>query len=232
MPANRDVRVGDRTITVQEFSGYKFLEATELVAQVMDQVPELDQQLADWVQHWADSHAEDMSRAAAEFMYGADHPRLSKISEEAWQQSGQRLQQKPAPNQGMVIAQVFPKAYRFAREPLTNLIALVATPNSELADDDANSRSPYEDGGSVHKARQFVLHNAGMGALMQLLTVALEATREELQAADLRELMGNLRSLLGGEPTQAEEKETTTKPRNVRDRPRSRRGSQPAAQPS
>jgi hypothetical protein len=238
------LHVGDRDITVADFSAYKFLEATELLSRMLEVVPELDDVLARFAKDWREAHPErTISRAVAELQM----PGAREITDEAWSRVDHQLTLTNNPTQEQVGLRVFPIVQRHAREHLVNLLALIITPNSELEEADEAGTDLYAKGGPVYRNARFVLHKARPTAMVNILVKAMEVLGDELREGDMAGALGGLmsrwREVTGaaqqtrkqGEPD-AEESETD-EPRSStsasrRTRARSRGGKSSTASPT
>lgn len=183
------IRVGDRDLTIAEFSSYKFFEATDILARILEVVPELDTDIEEFAKSYMRRTAITLDRATAEMRFGeaAKH-----VSEETWQRNDQKLVIEDSPSGMQIGLRVWPKVQRHAREDAEWLLALVATPNSELERDDERGVDPYGDGGSVHDWRKFVRHNATPSQVLKLLVAATTALWSEIEAGNVMDDLGKL----------------------------------------
>jgi hypothetical protein len=193
----------------------------------MQIVPELDEYLGEWSDRYVKQHSVSITRATAEFRYGSDDPRLKGITPEAWEASDQRLNLEGEPGPGLVATHLLPKLYKHARPQLERMVALVCTPNSLLEDDDEAGRDPYGPEGSVHKQLRTVRHRTRPHQWLKAVTVTMDVLREELELADMSELMGKATALLEAANGTKQEEKAKAKP--AKSQPR-RKASTAAAQ--
>lgn len=202
------VKVGDRELPIAEFSSYKFLEATELLAAMLEIVPDLDTELAKFGRDWRDSNPErTITRATAELEFGAA---ADGITDAAWEAAGGQLTITPRPDGTQTAIRLFPKVFRHARADMVNLLALVVTPNSELEDAEREGQDIYANEGCVGKNRRTLLHHGRPTELVKVLLAAMEALGDEIQEGDLVSAVGKLRdrwATFTGTPTPEQETE-------------------------
>jgi hypothetical protein len=189
---SQTVKLGDQQIDVQDFNGYKFLEATAILGRIMEVVPEVDAAITSYTQEWLAQNGRErvLDRATAVFMYGDS---AKDIPDEVWQVSEQKLRLPQSPSGNATAMRVFPMAYGRARRDVENLIALLATPNSKLEADDDAGRVPYDEGGSVFETRRMIVHKTKITQQVGLVIACLQQLVEELREADFPSKVGNLR---------------------------------------
>lgn len=184
------VTVGDRELTIQAFSGFKFLEAQGLVAHMLEIVPSLDENMADFAEKWrASNPPRELSRTTAELEL---REQVGWITDEAWEKSGGTVTITPRPDGVRTFLRLYPRLQKHARVDLEKLVALVVTPNSELAEADEAGKDLYDPDGPVGKQRKYLLHNGTITQLAQVAVAAAEALVDEFQAGDLTDAAGKL----------------------------------------
>jgi hypothetical protein len=198
------IQIGDKPVTVGDFSGYKFLEALALVGEIMEAVPLADEKIGEYTRQWLDREGATTTyeRATARYVFGnSNDPRiraaLEAITEADWEASGQKLKIEKSPDGNAAFMRAFPSVYKHARRQTENLICLIATPNSDLEKADAKGESDerlYQPGGAVHEMRDLILHKAKLPDQMRLVLGSLRQLAEEMQAADLGAQMGEFRT--------------------------------------
>jgi hypothetical protein len=190
------IQIDDTPVTVGDASGFKFLEELALVGEIMEAVPLAEEQITDYTRHWFDRNGSEnvLDRAAATYLFGKD--RLAEISEEAWAASDQKLRLAKSPDGNAAFMRAFPSVYKHARRQMENLICLIATPNSKLAEADERGEADkiYDPGGPVHEMRRLILHRASVPEQIRLVLGSLRQLAEEMQAADLGAQMGEFRT--------------------------------------
>lgn len=231
------VRVGDRDLTISEFSGYKFLEATDRLAHLLEVVPDLDGDMAKFGREWRESNPPRvLDRATAELEFGE----AAKISDEAWAATGGHVTLTPRVDGMQLFLRVFPRLQRHARGDIEELLALIVTANSELEEADTLGADIYEPDQCVGRNRRFLLHKGSPSELAKVALAAMEALGDELKEGDLMGAVGKLRDrwtdLTAGTPDDKPQEEEPPPNRAARRRaPAARRspttssGSTPAA---
>lgn len=190
------IKIADQQVTLGDFSGYKFLEATALLGEIVEAIPLADEQISAYTQRWlADNGSERiLDRAAARYMLGTS---IDPITDAEWDASDQKLTLSKSPDGNVAMMRAFPVVYKHARTQVERLLCLIATPNSKLEDHDAQGKSSdelYVAGGPVHEMRRLILHRAGVADQARLVLGSMRQLAEEMQAADLGEQMGEFRT--------------------------------------
>lgn len=183
------VHVGDRDITIADFSAYKFLEATDLLARILEIVPELDADVEAFVKSHAARTAIRIDRATAEMRYGGV---AKQISEETWEKTGQRMTIEDEPSGFQIAMRVWPKIQRHARKDAEWLLALIATANSELEEADEAGVDLYGHDGPVTRSRRFIVHNGTPSQAAMLIVAAAEVLWAEIEAGSVMDELGKL----------------------------------------
>jgi hypothetical protein len=185
------IRVGDRTIDVAQFSAFKFLEATDLLANILEASDSLDDEMVKLAESWRKtSPPRTMNRATAALELDPDE--YEAISDEAWEKSGGEITLTPRPQGARIGLRLFPKLYKHGRRDFENLIALIATPNSELDQAEENGTDLYAPGGPVHRNRRHILHGGSPSQMVKLGVAALDVLGEELREGQLADAVGKL----------------------------------------
>lgn len=185
------IALGDQTITVQDFSAFKFLEATDMLGQILAVVPELDPVLRGLAQEHAEAFRLRLSSVREVAQIGREN--LPDVPTEVWEGVVGGLIGESAPSGNDQFVRVFPLVMRKARQPTERLIALLATPNSRLEADDEASRDPYGPDGSVHETLKLVRHRSKLSQQVGLVLACIRQLTDELREADLGGQMGELR---------------------------------------
>lgn len=196
------VKLGDQRIEIQDFNALKFLEAMDLLGQIMEIVPRADEEIARYTQQWISQNGSErvVDRASARWLFGADESSrtaLESITDAEWEASGQTLKLSKAPDGNAAMMRAFPAVYKHARPQVENVLCLLATPNSKLeeADDEGklSDGQLYAAGGAVHATRKLVLHRARMSEQIALVIASMRQLMDEFREADLGGQMGELR---------------------------------------
>lgn len=197
-----DVKIGDRTVTIGQLNGFKAVRAGRLVAEAASCLPEVQQKLADL-------------REQTFLVVTPELAALPRFQRNVFNEEGQitgtkpiwddedfraaggkiRIQQNPETRE--VILAVFPVVFAAAEKQVVELLALVAAPNSELADADENGT--VDDYLERHGRK--LLHEATLTQLIALVTVAVEEVAGSL-AAD-PDALGKVAAAVTGSPVQA-----------------------------
>lgn len=183
-----DVTVGDQTYSVQKFTTFKVIEATSIVTSIMEEVPQLGEKIGAFSREYRETNSIKIPRSAAELRYTEEE--LSKITETAWEASNQHLEVPASPGGLDIAAHVFPDVFRVAREQLLRLVALVATPNSELRAADDEERVP-----ELLNTKAKALRHEDAAELLDLLVAASEVLTEQFKGK--AEALGPVAAMFG-----------------------------------
>jgi hypothetical protein len=188
---DREVRVGDRTVIVGRFRGYKATKMMQEAAAIGRRYPKIGKDLAAFKQAYGDENQIALDRAAAEFKLGEA---AREISDKAWDSSGGVIRLRKSPTFEEQIVAIFPDLFEHAQQHVVRLLALVAASNSEL-------REAYDDGDDAGVDRMLeqrgrdLLFEADAEELLDLALAGVEVGKA--QFAPMRERLGKLMGQLG-----------------------------------
>jgi hypothetical protein len=194
------IQIGDKPVTVGDFSGYKFLEALALVGEIMEAVPLADEKISEYTRQWL-ARAERLERerarpCSATYLF-ADPRALERSA----RRRGKRAVRSSSSRSRRTATRRSCGRSRRCTSTLAkqteNLICLIATPNSDLEKADAKGEADerlYQPGGAVHEMRELILHRAKLPDQMRLVLGLARQLAEEMQAADLGAQMGEFRT--------------------------------------
>lgn len=194
------VRIGDREYTVGNLSTFKVLRAGTIVTQIMREVPELSDEIAEFSRKFSSENTTRISRAAAELRF--DEESLARISPEGWEAGKGWIELPASPGPMEIAAFALPRAFDAAQDRVLDLLALLVTPNSEL-------RTVADEEGGVEsllaRKRAELIHEDA-AEMLDLLGVAAEVI--EQQFAGKVDRLRKVASLFGLRPPTEEEKAT------------------------
>lgn len=205
--STRTVKLGDQSVTLQEFNTDKFILATDLVAQTLALVPELQDEL----DRATDAHyarmaqgrrpPERVDRATLELRHGREV--ANRVSDEAWKASNgtvlledDRPEVNAPPQWRAMLPRLLPLAWPTAKTQVLQLAALVATPNSKLEQDARKSRDPLADDGCVAEMVETLRFTAKPSQVVLLILRAWQLVQEELAEGDLADAVGEATTAL------------------------------------
>jgi hypothetical protein len=195
-----EIQVGDRTIPLPALNGYKAVRAARLVAEAARCAPEVNERLAALRKDYATENAliitPDLAKLPRfqriEIDSDGKEKEIPMFSEEDFEAAGGeiRIPQEP-PVSEQVIA-IFPTVFEAAESQIIELLALLISPNSELAEADEDGTADEY----LKKAGRNLLHTASLDQLVTLAVAAVEQVSEALVAdggAALERAMGAVR---------------------------------------
>jgi hypothetical protein len=197
--ASRDVTVGGRTYTVARLRGLKAQLILRESAKLAREYPKIGTMVAEFEQTYADENAVVLNRAEAEYRLGAA---AGRISDDAWQSSGNQISLKSAPSTFERLFAAWPEILEVGERPVANLLAIVSLSNEELADADKADDLAAK----IEDRRQEIWHNGEIEEIVELAIAGYEVSRGQFAP-----LVGKVLPLLGllgipmmGEPEQTE----------------------------
>jgi hypothetical protein len=200
-----DLTVGDRTIRLAQLNGYKAVRAGRLMAEALRCAPAVNEALAALRRSYATDNALVVTPQMAKLprfhreAIGEDGQLVEvPIFTEADFKDGEpiRIPQEP-PMQEQIVA-VFPIVFEAAEAQVVELLALVAAPNSELAEADRNGTVDAY----LKDAGRALLHEATVDQLVALALAATEQVTEAL-AGDGDGVLGKVLAAAQGRPARA-----------------------------
>lgn len=209
-----ELRLGDRVIRVEPFSGRKALRALKLLRGVTDEIPKIIEEWGAFVRAYEDGNSITVSRstALAQFppLYAIDPDtgqrlatsdgdlvmlragRYEHLTEADWEASDHQVTLPRSPSMGEQIAAIFPMAFDLAETEVKRLLALIAMPESEVRE----RRGDLDD--ALDTAAEEIL-DAPFDDLVELMVLGGEALDEQYRrkAAKLGDRLGNMARLIG-----------------------------------
>jgi hypothetical protein len=189
--AARTVTIGGENLKVEEFTGRKGVWALKLLQQILNAVPKIQAQLAEFLRTYGEEHAIELSRSEAKKLFGSS---LDHLTEDDWEKSGQVLRRRAMPSVPEQIAAVFPLAMDEGEEHVVKLLALLVTPNNEV-------KRLARSGGLLEHLTATgddLLDDGMLEELLELAVVAGETLDEQLlsKTQELGDRLGKLKALL------------------------------------
>ena len=202
----REVKVGDRTVTLPALNGFKAVRAARLVAEVARCAPSVNERLAALRSDFADSNALVVTPAIAKLPRfqrvvvddeGNEHEQPMFTDADFSAAGGEiRIPQDPALTDQIVA--VFPLVFEAAEKQVVELLALLLAPNSELADADENGTVDEY----LTKHGKQLLHAASLAQLIDIVTAAIETVTEALTEGAGGGALGKAVMTMTGQPTE------------------------------
>lgn len=200
MASNRDVQIGDRTVTIQAFKGFKALEVARIVAAIGKQAPDVQQEIAEFTNQYEESNTVKITPGMAVL------PRYEGLglTDDHFARSGGVIEVPLSPKTWEQVAAVFPSVFEAARDDVVKLLALLTTPNSELREWDEADAVDDE----LEKEGRKLLHDADFDQYVDLLIAAVEVVQEQFKGK--ADAVGKVAGLWSGRQS--------TKPNSTRSR--------------
>lgn len=180
-----EVKVGDRTVTIPRFSGFKVVRAGRIVKELTRKYPSVLFDIASFTREYEERNSVRVTRAMAKL------PRYEQIGLTDRDFGDKEFVEFPqSPSTPEQIAAVFPQIMEAAESEIVTLLALILAPNSELADhDEAGDVDEY-----LSKEGKKLLHSADADQLVDVALVAVDVLRD--QFAKKIDEVGKLRALV------------------------------------
>lgn len=180
-----EVKVGDRTVTIPRFSGFKVVRAGRIVKELTKKYPSILFDIAAFTREYEEKNAVRVTRAMAKL------PRYEDIGLTERDFGDKEFVEFPqSPSTPEQIAAVFPQIMEAAEGEIVELLALILAPNSELADtDEEGTVDEY-----LTKEGRKLLHSSDADQLVDVALVAVEVLRD--QFSKKMDEVGKLRALV------------------------------------
>lgn len=201
---SNQIEIGDTTYTVQRFSVRKALRAGHLLTEILQQMPDIQQEVSRFTREYREENKLRVNRATAELRWPEQ---VARVSEEAWTASDGYVEIPADPSIADIAGWVFPRVFDAAEEKAKRLLALLVTPNSELG---RAARDGNED--ELLDGKADALMDEDAAELAELIVLAGDVLSEQFEgkAARLRAMASRF-GTRSSEPNQSEtEAETET----------------------
>jgi hypothetical protein len=209
-----ELRVGDRTVALPELNGFKAVRAARLVAEVMTCAPQVNDKLRELRQDYGDANALVVTPALAKL------PRFQRtiVDEDGnerevpiftpadFEAAGGEIRIPQDPPMAEQIVAIFPVVWTAAEQQVIELLALLISPNSELADaDEDGSVDDY-----LTKSARRLLHAATLDQLVELAVASIEQVVNALTKDGGNALERAMGAMTGSAPKSANRTEPST----------------------
>lgn len=199
--SRRTVKVGELTIELARFRGFKAQRIMREASKIGRAYPEISARAAEFERAYTEDNALRLSRPEAEMRYGED---AREISEQAWEASGGVLALKQVPSAWERLGAIWPELMDVAEREVGNLLAVSSLSNEEL--EEADNADRVEE--AIAERRKELMHRGEVEELFDLARAAYEVARE--QFAPLVATLAPLLSRIGLEMTTDTREPTTS----------------------
>jgi hypothetical protein len=187
----QQVIVGERTLPIPRFTGFKAKRAGAILARLGRASPELEELAATFRTRYRERNRLQITRAMAKMPRFAREDGSPLFSDEDF--AGRDYVEIPAePDGNELLMALFPFVWEKAEPEVVQLLALVLIPNTELRQADLDDQ--VDD-----KLRSFgteLLHEGSVEELLEAILIAGDVLREQFRGK--RERLGLLMSILRG----------------------------------
>lgn len=166
------VTVGERSITIARFRGFKALTIAEAVAEIARAYPELASKAAEFESTYIEENKLILTRPEVDLRYGEDS---AQISDEAWQETEGKYELKRMPSAQERLAAMWPEILVAAKDPAMRLLAIVSLSNEELRDADEADRVAE----AIEERRKELLHDGEPDQLVELFVKGAIVAQEQ-----------------------------------------------------
>lgn len=197
------MKIGDRSVTIGSLNGFKAVRAGRLVAEAAGCIPAVQEKLAALREQSFLTVTPELA-ALPRFQREVynDEGKVTGTkpiwSDEDFRAAGGTIRIQQEPETRDVILAVFPTVFEAAEKQVTELLALVAAPNSELAAADMDG----DVDGYLEQNAKKLLHEASLDQLIALVTVAVEQVSEALTLD--ADALGRAKAAVTGTPAPAD----------------------------
>jgi len=191
----RNVKIGDRDLSIPPFRGMKALRAGAILARISKSVPEIMDEVAVFRQRYGKQNALQITPAIAA-------ARGYEIPPEEFGDQG-FIEIPGVPGIEDIVFAVFPSVFEVAETEIVKLLALIAIPNSELKKADEDDQ--LDD--ALTKYGRDLLYEGDLDQLAELVIIAYEMLAE--QFAGKQDRLGKLRLAFLRETSQTPQSSST-----------------------
>jgi hypothetical protein len=173
MMTNPTVQVGERSIEIRPFRGFKAVHVGRLVAEIMRLVPDLLDRTADFTREYEQRHAVVITREMEPLpQFRAFFERMN-MTDEDWRKAGGKITLPAEPSQETVMAAMFPVVFEAAEPKVMTLLAWIIAGNDELRTaDESDSVSEL-----IARLEKSLLHDADLDQLLEVAIAGSEIVR-------------------------------------------------------
>jgi hypothetical protein len=183
------IQISAKTFTVGDPSLEKVMRITDYISEVLEELPEIFQDVETFQSEYKISHREIMTREEFE------NPEYSAVVEalgftaEDFEDSTKVVTDEVSGDTGLpfykspddfqTIAHVFPKVWKVARENLVDLCALITITDGELEEHDRRGAV----NGLIKERAHFIKYNAQLDELLSILSIGLVIVKDQIESA-------------------------------------------------
>lgn len=129
----KEVRIGERNVTIPRFSAFKIVRAGRLIAKIAKAYPTIMFDVAKFERDYETANAVRITKSMAQL------PRFVPLGLTDADFEGREYVEIPnSPNDWQRFAAVFPEVMTVGEEDVVSLLALILAPNVELEEEDEN----------------------------------------------------------------------------------------------
>jgi hypothetical protein len=202
------VTIGNTNIVIDGISGWKFLEATEIVGNITEAAPDIFEKMEAFTVKRIQAGEKVYTRASA--LVAFPDQGLQELSDERWTAMDNEIRLPgPRPTTQEQVAQILPEALKVTRPLVCRLLAVLAVPDGELEKAHGNMDEVNK---IVAEWETRLLFEGKLRDLVKVAAMAVEAFKAEAtEDPEVRELLGKLPALFTGatEAVQAQAEAST-----------------------
>jgi hypothetical protein len=152
--------IGEREVTLAEFSGYKGFYVGEIASRLGDRLPKWQLQMAEWRNEYGQKNKNRLTKDISDARgYG--------LPDSAFEKTGY-VEYPAVPSPQEEILSILPEAWPYAREEITRILALVTIDDRDLEDLDEAGTVDDE----LLKKGKRILHEAKLDEIAALIAYA------------------------------------------------------------
>jgi hypothetical protein len=166
----KEVRIGERNVTIPRFSAFKIVRSGRLIAKIAKAYPTIMFDVAKFERDYETANAVRITKTMAQL------PRFVPLGLTDADFEGREYVEIPnSPNDWQRFASVFPEVMSVGEEDVVSLLALVLAPNKELEEEDeSDSVDEY-----LRKKGKALLHEAEGDQLLDACIAVAEVLKEQ-----------------------------------------------------
>lgn len=202
----KEVRIGERNVTIPRFSAFKIARSGRLIAQIAKAYPTVMFDVAKFERDYETQNAVRITKTMAQL------PRFESLALADEDFEGKKYVELPrSPSKAQMFASVFPQIMEAAEGDVMTLFALVLAPNKELEEADENDAVDEY----LKKSTKALLHEAFADQLLDAAIVVAQVLAD--QFANKIDEVGKAAASLQGQ--MSPEANSTNSPESSTDSP-------------
>lgn len=192
MSESVSVTVAGEEYTLDGFRGFKATEVGEVIATIMDAVPDILDKVATFSREYAANNGVRVTREMCTLPQFRRVFERMNYSDADWERSGGAVLLPQQPSNDVVMAAMFPYVYRQAREHVVRLLSYMLCTNAELREADENDSVRN----LIKEKRTVLMHDCSVDEILALALASVRVLKTEFDPGKAQEVRDMWNSLI------------------------------------